>query len=375
MSASQPAPGEQPAAAAPAAGARRSPTCLARNTDADPCAAVLGGHFDMPLHVAAVFIIMATSFAGTMLPVLGKRLVRSEAGRTAITLLKLFGAGVIVATALVHMFVPANETLTNACLPRAFSRDYKAFAAVFAIAGIFVTHAVQVKTSIEDVDDHEVTQTDRFLDKSDDQTERITASSSTRVPIEDPAQGAINRHSDEADDADMHEGHSHGGLMLHTREKQLVVLLLELGIASHSVIIGLTLGIATDEFKTLLIALCFHQFFEGLALSAIVLDAGFRRWTMAFGMVVFYTLTTPAGIALGIVVRESFNANATQTLLATGVLDAVSAGILIYDALVNVIYPHFSAASFRRASSGFQLVQLLAMYLGCALMSLIGLWA
>nr|KAJ3422429.1 hypothetical protein HK105_008074 [Polyrhizophydium stewartii] len=173
----------------------------------------------------------------------------------------------------------------------------------------------------------------------------------------------------------MHEGHSHGGLMLHTREKQLVVLLLELGIASHSVIIGLTLGIATDEFKTLLIALCFHQFFEGLALSAIVLDAGFRRWTMAFGMVVFYTLTTPAGIALGIVVRESFNANATQTLLATGVLDAVSAGILIYDALVNVIYPHFSAASFRRASSGFQLVQLLAMYLGCALMSLIGLWA
>ncbi|KAL2911262.1 hypothetical protein HK105_209275 [Polyrhizophydium stewartii] len=341
----------------------------------DPCAAAVAGDFDRPMHIAAIFIIMGTSFLGTMLPIVGKRFVRSQVGSSAITLLKLFGAGVILATSLVHMFTPANETLTNACLPPAFSKSYKSFAAVFAIAGIFATHLLQLYAG-------------QMIRKQQESASMPLPAPATIVvhkqvdagaplPVEASSSSSSNGGSDAGEQGMVthHEGHTHGGVMLHSREKQLVVFLLELGIASHSVIIGVTLGNATDEFRTLLVALCFHQFFEGLALSAIVMEAEFKRWTMAVGMVVFYTLTTPMGIALGIALRESFNANATHTLLATGILDAVSAGILLYDGLVNVVYPHFADKSFERSSGVWQAAQLVAMYVGCGIMSLIGYWA
>jgi zinc transporter 1/2/3 len=48
--------------------------------------------------------------------------------------------------------------------------------------------------------------------------------------------------------------------------KRVAVMVLECGIAVHSVIIGLTLGVQPDgsNFTALLIALSFHQFFEVL---------------------------------------------------------------------------------------------------------------
>lgn len=71
---------------------------------------------------------------------------------------------------------------------------------------------------------------------------------------------ATNIHSDGCCDVDH--------LLLSHNHRQITAYVLELGIALHSLIIGLTLGVAADaEFLTLLVALSFHQFFEGFALS------------------------------------------------------------------------------------------------------------
>jgi zinc transporter 1/2/3 len=40
----------------------------------------------------------------------------------------LFGAGIILSTAFIHMFVPAVLLLTDPCLSAAFTEDYEAFA-------------------------------------------------------------------------------------------------------------------------------------------------------------------------------------------------------------------------------------------------------
>lgn len=55
----------------------------------------------------------------------------------------MFGSGVILATALVHMLLPSNESLTNPCLPAAFSEDYGAFSAVFCLFAILSLHFIQ----------------------------------------------------------------------------------------------------------------------------------------------------------------------------------------------------------------------------------------
>jgi len=52
----------------------------------------------------------------------------------------------------------------------------------------------------------------------------------------------------------------------------IVYQVLEIGIVVHSVIIGLSLGTAgsIDTIKPLLVALSFHQFFEGMGLGGCI---------------------------------------------------------------------------------------------------------
>lgn len=58
-------------------------------------------------------------------------------------------------------------------------------------------------------------------------------------------------------------------------------------------------------------------------------------WVLYAGAVV-YGLTTPIGIAVGLGVRTLYNPGSTTASIVSGVLDSLSAGILIYTGLVEV---------------------------------------
>ncbi|KAJ2371715.1 low-affinity Zn(2+) transporter zrt2, partial [Coemansia sp. RSA 2603] len=57
------------------------------------------------------------------------------------------------------------------------------------------------------------------------------------------------------------------GLPADVKRQALATYFLEIGIALYSVLIGLALAISDHGFLALFIAICFHQFFEGLALG------------------------------------------------------------------------------------------------------------
>jgi zinc transporter 1/2/3 len=89
-----------------------------------------------------------------------------------------------------------------------------------------------------------------------------------------------------------------------------------------------------------------------------------------------YGVTTPLGIVIGIAVRSTYVATSPSGLLTQGILEAVSAGILIYTALVEFMTPQIThSTAFREQSTGRQAAQFGALYLGAALMAIIGLWA
>ena len=77
-------------------------------------------------------------------------------------------------------------------------------------------------------------------------------------------------------------------------------ILVELSILIHSVIVGFDLGLQdVSSWRTLVVAIAFHQFFEGFALGQVILEASFRplkNWLM----IAFFSLTTSVGIAIGI---------------------------------------------------------------------------
>ena len=181
-------------------------------------------------------------------------------------------------------------------------------------------------------------------------------------------------------------------------------------------VIGLTLVVAGDSFFiTLFIVILFHQLFEGLALgtriaslrsapkssdlpitettvhpksdtSGAAADSA-SEGTVEEGssvsfakkmlMALAFALITPLGMAIGIGVLKQFNGNDPSTLIALGTLDSLSAGILIWVGLVEMLahdwlMPH---GDLTNAKAGTACIAGVALVAGMALMSLLGKWA
>ena len=121
------------------------------------------------------------------------------------------------------------------------------------------------------------------------------------------------------------------------------VFILEFGVIFHSIFIGLTLAVAGAEFITLYIVLVFHQTFEGLGLGSRIATIPWpksKRWT-PYILASAYGITTPVAIAIGLGVRTSFAPGSANTLITNGIFDSISAGILIYTGLVELMAHEF----------------------------------
>lgn len=80
--------------------------------------------------------------------------------------------------------------------------------------------------------------------------------------------------------------------------------------------------------------------FEGLGvgsrLAYLELPPKYKWVSYAGGFL--YGITTPLGIAVGLGVKTTYNPNSTTASIVSGVLDSLSAGILLYTGLVEVSY-------------------------------------
>lgn len=153
-------------------------------------------------------------------------------------------------------------------------------------------------------------------------------------------------------------------------------LILEFGIIFHSVIIGLNLGVAGDEFSTLYPVLVFHQSFEGLGIGARLSLIPFQTgswipWILCWA----YGLTTPISIAIGIGLRTTYNSGSFTAMVVSGVLDSLSSGILIYSGLVELLARDFLFNPSRTRDSVQLTFMLTSVILGTGIMALLGKWA
>lgn len=121
------------------------------------------------------------------------------------------------------------------------------------------------------------------------------------------------------------------------------ILILEFGVIFHSILIGLTLAVSGGEFVTLYIVLVFHQTFEGLGLGARLATVPWpksKRIT-PYVLGITYGLSTPIAIAIGLGVRNTYPPESRTALVTSGIFDAISAGILIYTGLVELMAREF----------------------------------
>ena len=142
-----------------------------------------------------------------------------------------------------------------------------------------------------------------------------------------------------------------------------------------AVVIGITLVVAGDSFfLTLFAVIVFHQMFEGLALGSRIGELSIRFGEkMAMGIT--FALITPIGMAIGIGVLNQFNGNDPSTIIAIGTLDALSAGILLWVGLVEMLAHDWLHGHLASAPIPHVILGGTSLIAGMALMSLLGKWA
>ena len=154
---------------------------------------------------------------------------------------------------------------------------------------------------------------------------------------------------------------------------------LQLGIMLHSLVIGFTLALASgSDFESLATAISFHQLFEGLSLGIRIAalpthpQQSSLNWLRPL-LALLFALTTPAGILSGLIVFDAgHRGGGVGAKVAEGVLSAVSAGMLIYAACVEMLAADFVLdPTLWRASKGRQVLALASVGLGAAGMVLL----
>lgn len=108
------------------------------------------------------------------------------------------------------------------------------------------------------------------------------------------------------------------------RRMSLNITLLEGGILFHSVFVGITVSLTIEGYLVLVIAIIFHQMFEGLGLGSRIAEVPYpkksiRPWVlvMAFGT------TAPLGMAIGIGVNGTYDPDSAFGLILVGCFNAL----------------------------------------------------
>jgi zinc transporter ZupT len=162
------------------------------------------------------------------------------------------------------------------------------------------------------------------------------------------------------------------------RRLMLQCLLLEAGILFHSVFIGMAISVATGPpFVVFLVAIAFHQTFEGLALGSRIAGLhlpklSYRPWLM----VLAYGTTTPIGQAIGLIVHNFYDPMSQTGLLMVGFMNAISSGLLLFAGLVQLLAEDFLTDKSYKTLHGRRRVNaFVAVVGGALLMALVGAFA
>ncbi|KAK2009764.1 ZIP zinc transporter [Colletotrichum eremochloae] len=389
--------------------------------------------YNTPLHVGALFIILAVSFIACAFPLVAAVTPGVRVPRAFFFAVRHFGTGVLLATAFVHLLPTAFTLLGNPCLSSFWVEDYPAMPGAIALAGIFLVTVIEMvfqparhMTCIPDNGDPDAVLSPQSAAGSlDDENSSSNNNNNNNNDNYDPAPCQLERTQsrggaagslgrtlsrigrddqqataqtqppqageklakgvDEATRAARLE--AHGPVVLSPAQQHqkdiLQCMMLEVGILFHSVFIGMTLSVSVGhEFVVLLIAIAFHQTFEGLALGSRIAAIDWpkggdgRRSLQPWAMALAYGCTTPIGQAIGLATHRLYSPDSEFGLILVGTMNALSSGLLVFAALIELLAEDFlSDESWRVLRGSRRVCACLLVFFGAFGMSLVGAWA
>lgn len=255
--------------------------------------------YNLGLHVASLFVVLAVSSLACAFPLLVLRFPRLRIPARVLFVVRHFGepvlsvcrilprlltknsgTGVLIATAFVHLLPTAFISLGDPCLSSFWTDDYPAMPGAIALLGIFAIAGIEMTFSPE---------------------KRCCAAPMTSSPIVRDS-GLVHDHQSVDDEERMGNAARQRGANFSTAQRQqehehssdeefnpdekirltaeqehekafMQCVLLEMGILFHSVFIGMNLSVsAGKEFVILWIAIVFHRKSSRAGFSALTDD-------------------------------------------------------------------------------------------------------
>ncbi|KAK2976647.1 hypothetical protein RJ640_008183 [Escallonia rubra] len=261
--------------------------------------------------VAAIASILLASALGVCIPLLLKNVSALQPDRAIHFLVKAFAAGVILATGFIHILPDAFSSLTSPCLGGNSWGNFplSGFIAMMAAIGTLMMESFATGY-------HRRAELRKALPVNGD---------------EEDSHGVANEG-----------GHFHGpaAIMIERSNSsdlirnRVISQVLELGIVVHSA-----------KFKS----------------RAVII------------MVLFFSLTTPIGISVGIAISKTYKEHSPTALIVEGALNSTSAGILIYMALVDLLAADFMNPKLQ-SNFRIQLGANFMLLMGACCMALLAKW-
>ncbi|KAK0115635.1 hypothetical protein ONS95_000094 [Cadophora gregata] len=312
--------------------------------------------YNTGLRIGLIFVILVTSGFAVFAPMIIERFSKMTLNSILFTILKQFGTGIIISTAFVHLLSHAEMQFANECLGPLM---YEGTTTAIAMAGVMLSFLVEYIGN-------------RLVARRN--AGAITPVDSEQLSETSP-KGSTHAAPIAPDTYIAALGHAHSNNM-HP-DSHFSVAVMESGIVFHSILIGITLNVTPNSYyTTLFIVILFHQMFEGLALgtriAALKSSTSFLTKVLMAGI---FTLITPIGMAIGVGVLQHFNGNDPATIVAIGTLDALSAGILLWVGLVEMLAHDWMGGDMARAGWVKALVGGVSLVAGLILMSVLGKWA
>ncbi|KAH6886769.1 Zinc/iron permease [Thelonectria olida] len=334
---------------------------------------------------------------GAGFPVAAKKMPRLKIPPKVFFICKHFGTGVLIATAFVHLLPTAFGSLMDPCLPDLFIEYYPAMPGVIMMGSMFLLFIFELylnaktgghshggptgtapiskphshprhdrspentggveyeKAMAQRVHEKNAEENDFVLDDEDSSTmpawfivfyEQYIRQRTEMLEIIQETRNLSLPEYDEKASTEAAKAHfDEEGQMVDPqvyKKMSTNITLLEGGILFHSIFVGMTIAMTTDGLVVLLTAIIFHQMFEGLGLGSRIAAVPYPRGSPRPWLLVFaFGTTAPIGQAIGIMSRSSFDPGSEYGLIMIGVFNAISSGLLIYAALVNLLVEDF----------------------------------
>ncbi|KAH7408081.1 ZIP zinc transporter-domain-containing protein [Phaeosphaeria sp. MPI-PUGE-AT-0046c] len=387
------------------------------------------GHYNTPLHVFALVLILVLSTAACSFPVIVKRFPGVPVPHQFLFLSRHFGTGVLIATAFVHLLPTAFESLTDPCLPRFWNQGYSAMPGLIAMTSVFIvvgiemifaskgaghSHAVDYESLRHDDQGHSPRSPHKRshsygrysngtstanghvpaivlhdMRSSDDlMAGRSPSLTSTMMAAPPHANGNPTRDSIDSDnESDLHIQPEELGPRTiddHEEEDEDASHLLPHTDARKQA--RLPRNDPTETPKTtevqnqklllqcllLEAGILFHSIFIGMAFAISFPAGSFKPWLMAMA----YGTTTPIGQAIGLAIHTLYDPASQIGLLTVGFMNAISSGLLLFAGLVELLAEDFLSDESYVTLRGKRRLQACASVVsGAALMALVGAWA